>query len=122
MKKLLVFCVNSMIAIWFLLLWGFQMILASDMPVSISFDEMQSMVLTLLVSTIITAFYVKIIPDTHLYFFLTLPTLIWGFSMVNSISKNYHVYDTIITVSGFMCSIFIFIILYLNARRLSKLS
>ncbi|QHZ54321.1 hypothetical protein M655_000900 [Brevibacillus sp. NSP2.1] len=119
MKKLLIFCANSIIAIWFFLLWCNMMLLSSDIPINISYDEMKSSTLTILVSTAITIFYVKLTPDNKLYYFLIFPTLLWGFSMTQSLIYNYHQYDTIIAITGFICSALIFFVLFFDARRTS---
>lgn len=122
MKKLFIFCANGAIAIWFMILWLYKMLLSSDIPMSISSDEMQNMVLTLLVSTIVVLLYVKVTSNTTLFYFLVIPSFLWGFSMVESLIKGYHEYHTIITITGFISSIVILRICYLRARRLSKLS
>ncbi|TGV30032.1 hypothetical protein EN829_038275 [Mesorhizobium sp. M00.F.Ca.ET.186.01.1.1] len=117
MKKLLIFFANGIIAIWFFLLWCHMMLLSSDIPVNISYAEMKSVILTTLVSTAITIFYVKITPGNKLYYFLIFPTLLWGFSMTQSIIYSYHEYDTIITITGFSCSALIFFVLFFYAKR-----
>ncbi|WP_188069753.1 hypothetical protein [Brevibacillus brevis] len=117
MKKLLIFCTNGVIAIWFFLLWCKMMLLSSDMPINITYDEMKSVVLTILVSTTITIFYVKIIPGNKLYYLLFFPTLLWGFSMTQSLIYNYHVYDTIIAITGFICIALVFLVLFFDAKR-----
>ncbi|WP_232322239.1 hypothetical protein [Brevibacillus parabrevis] len=119
MKKLLIVCANGVIAIWFFLLWCKMMLLSSDMPINITYDEMKSIVLTILVSTIITILYVKIIPGNNLYYLLLFPKLLWGFSMTQSLIYNYHEYDTIITITGFICSALIFLVLFLDEKRTS---
>jgi hypothetical protein len=35
MKKLILFCANGAIAIWFIILWLYKMLLSSDIPMSI---------------------------------------------------------------------------------------
>ncbi|MED1996177.1 hypothetical protein [Brevibacillus formosus] len=120
MKGLLIFCVNGIIAIWFGILWLYKMLLSSDMPMSISSDEMQYMILTLFISTIVALIYVKFTSNTRLVYFLVIPSFLWGFSMVQSLIKSYHEYNTIITIAGFVGSMLIVITSSLNARRLSK--
>ncbi|EJL45764.1 hypothetical protein PMI08_01523 [Brevibacillus sp. CF112] len=116
-KKLLLVCANSIIAIWFFLLWCNKMLLASDIPINISYEEMKSEIIAILVSTAIAVLYVKLTPGNPLYYFLIFPTFLWGFSMTQSFMYNYHKYDTIMAITGFLCSTFIWIVLFCTARR-----
>ncbi|MBU8713188.1 hypothetical protein KM924_11830 [Brevibacillus parabrevis] len=121
MKKLLMYCANAVIAVWFVVLWLYKMMLSSDIPMSISSAEMQNMILTLLISTITVLLYVKLSSSTELFYFLVFPAFLWGFSMVQSFMNSYHEYNTLMAVSGFFCMSLIFASSSLNAKRLSKL-
>lgn len=122
MKTLLKLCVNGAIASWFTILWLHMMLLSSDIPISISPNEMQDMVITLLVSTIAVLLYVKLTSNTRLLYFLLIPSFLWGSSMVQSIVKDYHEYDTIISITGFISSMLIVTISILKDRRFFKSS
>jgi hypothetical protein len=114
--------VKCSIALWFFLIWCYTMLISSDIPVAISYDEMRNIVLTLIGSTILTLVYTKIASDNNLFFFIGIPAFLWGASMTQSLIYSYHKYYTLLSVVGFIGCLFIILFSFFNARRLKKTS
>jgi hypothetical protein len=118
MKRLIHVFMGCSIAVWFFLLWCNKMLIASDIPVSISYDQMKNAILILIVSTILTLIYIKISVNPYLIFFVAIPALLWGHSMVRSLLYRYHEYDTTISVVGFIGCLLIIFCSVFEAKRL----
>lgn len=73
MRLFLKLTVGTFATGWFFLLWCKQMILASDIPVTISFDEMQEFLQIFSISTILALVYIRFVDDTKLHYFLVIP-------------------------------------------------
>lgn len=102
MKTTLKIVAGTLFSGWFMLLWGYKMLLSSDIPVRISLDEMRSTLLTILVSTLITLLYIRKVSKSRLWCFFLFPSLFWAGSMLMAIKYQFHDYDTTLSVAGFV--------------------
>jgi len=102
MKTTLKVVAGTLFSGWFMLLWSYKMLLSSNIPVRISFDEMRSTLLTIIVSTLIMLLYIRIVKKSLLWCFFLFPSLFWAGSMVMAIKYQYHDYDTTLSVAGFV--------------------
>lgn len=102
MKTTLKIVAGTLFSGWFMLLWGYKMLLSSDIPVRISLDEMRSTLLTILVSTLITLLYIRKVSKSMLWCFFLFPSLFWAGSMLMAIKYQFHDYDTTLSVAGFV--------------------
>lgn len=102
MKIVLKIILGILAAGWFLLLWCYNMLLSSDIPVNISDEELHSFLVIFVLSIFLTLAYVKFVDDTKLHYFLSIPTLMWGLTTINSLTYHYHPYDTLMDCLGFI--------------------
>ncbi|NTU32039.1 hypothetical protein HPY27_17950 [Brevibacillus sp. HB1.1] len=116
MKLFLKLTVGTFATGWFFLLWCMQMILASDIPVAISFDEMQGFLQTFAISTILALAYIRFVDDTKLHYFLVIPILLWSMNTIQDLEHNYHPYDTLISCVSLIGCLLIFLYSILKQR------
>lgn len=95
-----------------LLVWGYKMLISSDIPVNISFNELTGLLITIFIFTILEYFYIKKhksnLSFLNLVFFIIL-FVFWFGSFSASLAYNYHIYATIIDIIGFISIIIIMI-------------
>ncbi len=90
------------------LLWCWTMILSGDIPVSISIGELWFTLISILTFAIIGLFNTKKTNDPYLsLLLLSLPVFLWGFSIVQDLTYHYHIYSTIISITGFIVNLLI---------------
>ncbi|KLH96841.1 hypothetical protein AA984_22815 [Brevibacillus formosus] len=116
MKLFLKLTVGTLATGWFFLLWCMQMILASDIPVTISFDEMQDFLQIFSISTFLALVYVRFVDDTKLHYFLVIPILLWSMNTIQDLEYNYHPYDTLISCVSLIGCLLIFLYSILKQR------
>lgn len=109
MRLFLKLTVGTFATGWFFLLWCKQMILASDIPVTISFDEMQEFLQIFSISTILALVYIRFVDDTKLHYFLVIPILLWSMNTIQDLEYNYHPYDTLISYVSLIGCLLIFL-------------
>lgn len=123
MKKIHLF-ISFLFGLWSFFLWCWLMIISGDIPVSISYDEFRVTLLGIGIFTLISIVYIKyVIYPNYLLIFLSFPTFLWGFQMVQELKYHYHKYSTIVTITGFIASlliIFFLIFKSLRERRVEK--
>ncbi|MGK5510495.1 hypothetical protein [Brevibacillus formosus] len=122
MIKFIKLTIGIFAASWFFFLWCYQMLLASDIPVTISYDEMQGFLQTFAISAILALAYIKFVDDTKLHYFLTIPSLFWGMSTIQALTHNYHPYDTLISCVSLIGCILIFLYSIFKENRKFNLS
>ncbi|KRE56817.1 hypothetical protein ASL11_34245 [Paenibacillus sp. Soil750] len=110
MKKIHLF-ISFLFGLWSFFLWCWLIIISGDIPVSISYDEFRVTLLGIGIFTLISIVYIKYaIGRTNLLLiFLSFPTFLWGFQMVQELKYHYHKYSTIVTITGFIASLIIII-------------
>lgn len=108
MKKATDLFISLILYIWTFLIFAYKMILSSDIPVSISLEELISFIIGILIYIIIQLFYIK---KTKLYLLnltlLILPITFWGIMLSGALTYKYHVYNTILDIIGFSCTLII---------------
>lgn len=105
LKRLAGFFIGS----YFFLLWCNKLLLSSDIPVTISYQEMQDFLLTMMISVLVTLAYIKWVNETNMHYFIAFPTLLWSVSTIQALTYHYHPYDTLLVCAGFAgCLLIIF--------------
>ncbi|WP_454052023.1 hypothetical protein [Clostridium sp. Marseille-Q7071] len=105
MRKAADLFISLILSIWTFLIFTYKMILSSDIPVSISLEELINFIIGILIYTIIQLFYIK---KTKLYLLnltlLIVPITFWGIALSQALTYKYHVYGTISGIIGFLCT------------------
>lgn len=108
MKKAADLFISLILSIWTFLIFAYNIILSSDIPVSISLKELINFVIVILIYIIIQLFYIK---KTKLYLLnltlLILPVTFWGITLLGALTYKYHKYDTILDIIGFSSTLII---------------
>ncbi|QEK11425.1 hypothetical protein FQB35_03025 [Crassaminicella thermophila] len=92
------------------LLWGYKMLISSDIPVEISFKEAIFMSFLLILFLAIYGVYFKNTKYILLnILFLFMPLILWFMSMQQALIYHYHKYDTIISILGFFITLIVFL-------------
>ncbi|UED77518.1 hypothetical protein [Brevibacillus sp. DP1.3A] len=104
MKSLLKMMIGLAFAFWFFILWACKSLLSSDIPVTISTWDTILFSFSYLVSTVVALLYVRFTYNGKIHIFLSIPTLLWGLSIAQVFTHQYHPYDTLMSVIGFIGS------------------
>lgn len=85
-----------------LILWTYKMIVTSGIPVEMSFNDSVSISCLLVLALIVYGFYLRKTKYILMNIILLLIQLfLWGASMQQALTYNYHKYDTLVSVIGF---------------------
>lgn len=106
------------INMFILVLWGYEMLIASDIPVEVPFNEVMVISLLLILFLILYSIYARntkyLLINSLL---LLLPLLLWFISMQQALTYNYHKNDTLISIIGFTITMIAFMqIIYKKIR------
>ncbi|MGG4442309.1 hypothetical protein [Brevibacillus fortis] len=104
MKSLMKMIIGLAFGFWFFILWACKSLLSSDIPVTISAWDTIIFSFSYLVSTVVALIYVRFTQNGKLHIFQSIPTLLWGVSTAQVITHQYHPYDTLMSVIGFIGS------------------
>lgn len=84
------------------MLWVYEMIVASDIPVEIPFHDFVSISSLLVISLIIYSFYIRKTKHIQMNMLLLLiPLFLWFMSIQQALTYHYHKYDTLVSIIGF---------------------
>lgn len=85
-------------------IWGYKMIITSDIPLTMYFRQLIGLFIIIMIYTILEYFYIKKLKSNlfllNLLFLIILLTL-WLGNLATALIYNYHIYDTIIDIVGF---------------------
>lgn len=110
MKKIsdVMSCVGM--TIFMIIIWCYGMLVSSDSPVNVTFNELLTILILLVVFLIIYSLYVRKTryPIVNLIFLL-FPLGLWYIGMTQSLKYNYHPYTKVVDISGFFISLIAFV-------------
>lgn len=107
-----------------ILIWGYKMLISSDIPVSISLKQLIGLIITICIYTIFEYFYVKKLRSNLFILnlvFLAILFILWFGNFATAFAYNYHLYDTISDIVGFI-SITIIIIEFFTYKIKGKMA
>lgn len=91
------------------MLWISEMVIASDIPVEVSYKNFITISMLLVLCLIIFSFYIRNTKNIRLNTqMILIPLLLWFVSMQQALNFHYHEYDTIIDISGFSVTLVLF--------------
>ena len=96
--------------IFMLIIWFYGILVSSDIPVNVTFNELLTILILLVVFLITYSLYVRKTryPIVNLIFLL-FPLGLWYIGMTQSLKHNYHPYTTVIDISGFFINLISFV-------------
>lgn len=93
-----------------LILWTYKMIVTSDIPVEMSFNDSALIASLLVLALILYSLYVRkakyILMNGIL---LVIQLFLWGMSMQQALTYHYHKYDTLVSIIGFCTNLISFL-------------
>lgn len=98
------------------LIWGYKIIITSDVPVTISLRQLIQLFIMALIYTTLQHLYIKKFKSNFSFLNIILSIillLIWSGNLVTAIIYKYHVYDTISDVIGFISTIMVIIEIFI---------
>ena len=102
MSKIKDIIIGFAVSILVLILWAYKMIVTSGIPVEMSFNDSVSISCLLFLDLIVYSFYVRKTKYILMNIILLLiPLFLWGASMQQALTYNYHKYDTLVSIIGF---------------------
>lgn len=109
MRRILDIVICLGINMYLFILWGYKMLVTSDIPVEISFNEAMIIALLLILFLIIYSVYIKYTKYLLINFFMLLiPLLLWFMCMQQALAYNYHKNDTLVSIIGFSITMIAF--------------
>lgn len=123
MSKIKDIVIGLVMSMLMLIVWAYKMLVTSDIPVGISFNDSILISCLLILFFILYSFYTRktkhILINTTL---LLIPLFVWFMSVQQALTYHYHKYDTIVSVIGFFCVLILFFqTIYLKVKRKLKL-
>ena len=110
MNKISDIIIGLGINMFLFVLWIYKMIVASDIPVSISSNTVINMIFLLVIVLMMYSIYIKNTRYLLINFFLLVPCLLlWFMTMKQALTYNYHQNDTLISIIGFCITTIVFI-------------
>ncbi|WP_055668718.1 hypothetical protein [Desnuesiella massiliensis] len=102
-----------------LILWVYEMLVTSDIPVEISFNNAVLISCLLVLFLVVYSLYIRktkyILMNIML---LLMPLSLWFASMQQALRYQYHRYDTIVSIIGFVVALIAFSqVIYLKLRK-----
>ncbi|MBW9159463.1 hypothetical protein [Clostridium tagluense] len=89
-------------SMFILILWAYEMLITSDIPVVYSFRNSVSISCMLFLFFVVYSFYIKNTKYIQLnIIFLVLPLFLWFIFMLQALIAHYHKYETIVCIIGF---------------------
>lgn len=120
MKKSIDIILGLLMNFFIFILWVYERIISSDIPVNISYNEFLELSLLLVLSLIIYTFYIRYTKLTLINILLILlPLFLWFTSMQQALRYEYHKFNTIISIIGFTVTL-ILIIQLIAYRKIKK--
>ena len=83
-------------------MWLYALLISSDIPVKISQNEFVISIISLLLFGLFYSFYVRKTKRDVVGVPLLIPLAFWLLTMVEAIKYNYQIYNTIISIIGFV--------------------
>ncbi|MCT4544675.1 MAG: hypothetical protein N4A63_14155 [Vallitalea sp.] len=119
MKSKLIDIIISLILNTFsLLIWVYEMIIASDIPVKISYSDCILLISLLVLFLIIYYFYSIRTKYKLMNILLLLPSLyLWYMTMKQGLIHHFHKYDTLISIAGFIVILILIIHLIFRIKK-----
>lgn len=102
MSKLIDIYLEGIFFIVSIILWLYVLLISSDIPVKISQNEFVISIISLLLFGLFYSFYVRKTKRDVVGVPLLIPLAFWLLSMVEAIKYNYQIYNTIISIIGFV--------------------
>lgn len=85
-----------------LIVWAYKMLVTSDIPVEISYNDSIIILCLLVLFLIVYSLYIRRTKYMLLnIIWLLIPLLLWFMCMQQALTYNYHKYDTLVSIIGF---------------------
>ncbi|MBW9159431.1 hypothetical protein G9F71_025270 [Clostridium sp. FP2] len=110
MNKIMDIFIGLGLSAFILIIWVYEMVVASDIPVEISYKGSVVISCLLVLFLIIYSFYTRktiyILMNTILLLILL---FLWFMSMQQALTYHYHKYDTVVDIIGFSITLILFL-------------
>lgn len=102
-----------------LILWVYEMLVTSDIPVEMSFNDAVLISCLLVLFLVVYSLYIRKTKFILMNIILLLiPLFLWLVSMQQALTYQYHRYDTIVSIIGFAVAFIAFLqVIYLKLRK-----
>ena len=102
MSKIIDIFLESVFFVLSIILWLYELLISSDIPVNIFRKEFIILLISLLLFGAFYSFYVRKSQREVMGVSLLIPLAFWLSSMIDAIKYNYQIYDIIISIIGFV--------------------
>lgn len=107
------------VSTFLLIVWAYKMLVTSDIPVEMSFNEAVLISCLLVLFLVVYSLYIRKTKFILMNIILLLiPLFLWFMSMQQALSYQYHKYDTIVNIIGFAVAFIAFLqVIYWKLRK-----
>lgn len=122
MNKIMDILIGLGISMFMLVIWTYEMLVTSDIPVQMSFRDSVLISCLLILSLMLYVLYVRKTKYISISILLiTIPSLLWFISMEQALIYHYHRYNTLVSIIGFFINSTLFLgTIYWGAKRKVK--